>query len=738
MRWRYAKGSGMCLAGLAVWVLVCLPTGYLKPEAFGEEAVPGKKSFPLYNDSFDTGIRGDLWEKTYRPRLGPESAMPQIRSVQGRLRISTMTGGFSNGGLGSRYTVHGDFDIQVDVSMAFLENKADMDQVLILVVEDDKTGDLASIGLAKLGERNPNIYSWHREKERAARARAKPVGDFRGSLRIVREGSGVRTLYREQGATAWEELESFRGLAGDVAVALVAKNFSLSRKSIQADAPVVAEFDNFTVNAAQGILLQATQIATLPVSTGCDKAPHYLWEGKTTSDEDEALAHYLKAIELCPGFIRPYELAGNLYRKKGLRDEAIAFFEKAADLGTVNYKLYFLLASLLFEKGEIDEANRHLERSLHIRGDYPQSLDLKARIEKATDHVGPKLFLFEPATQRGVMIVHRQENLTVRGLAVDKSGIAWVRINGQEAELDAYGNFIRDVPVHAGENVIRVEAEDKLGNPSSLSVNVQGKVHELQNFTRIESPEQAERLYENSHAIVIGINDYDKWPTLEYAVADAMAVKQKLEQTGFRSVSLILNKEATQRRILSELFNVLPQKAGRNDRVVFYFAGHGQTEDLLGGGKRGYIIPVDADLADYPSTAISMEQIRSLSRRIPAKHIFYIMDSCYSGLGFSRSAGASPKISDYLRKISSMRAVQVVTAGGKGEQVQEREGHGLFTTYFLRALDGEADFNKDHVVTGSELGAYIRPAVSNASAQAQTPLYGRLEGEGEFLFFVSK
>ena len=85
-----------------------------------------------------------------------------------------------------------------------------------------------------------------------------------------------------------------------------------------------------------------------------------------------------------------------------------------------------------------------------------------------------------------------------------------------------------------------------------------------------------------------------------------------------------------------------------------------------------------------------------------------------------------------------MRVVQIITAGGKGEQVQEKAGHGLFTTYFLRALGGEADINKDNVVTGTELGTYLRPAVSNASNQAQTPLYGRLEGEGEFLFFVGK
>ncbi len=82
-----------------------------------------------------------------------------------------------------------------------------------------------------------------------------------------------------------------------------------------------------------------------------------------------------------------------------------------------------------------------------------------------------------------------------------------------------------------------------------------------------------------------------------------------------------------------------------------------------------------------------------------------------------------------------MRAVQIITAGGKGEQVQEREGHGLFTTYFLKALEGEGDLDKDGVVTGTELGAYLRPKVSEASGHKQTPLYGRLEGEGEILFY---
>lgn len=470
----------------------------------------------------------------------------------------------------------------------------------------------------------------------------------------------------------------------------------------------------------------------------CDQALSIFWKGRYSTNEAQAYRNYEIAAELCPGFIRPYELMGNIHRKEGRTEKAVEFFTKAAELGSTNYKLYYLLASLLFEKGDLDEADRHIKKSLSIRADYSKSVKLNLEIEKALDKEGPKIILYEPSTPRGMKVAHQDENLTVRGIATDKSRVAWVKVNQVETSLDEYGNFLKDVAIQLGTNTIVVEAADLLGNHSRISVVVEGEKYALPDFTRIESASQMKALYSRSLAVVIGINQYENWPALEFATADARAVKTALENSGFDEIVMILDNEATQRRILTELFDRLPKMVEHNDRVLFYFAGHGQTEDLPGGGKRGYIIPVDADTLNYGSSAVSMEQIRSLSSRIRAKHLLYVMDSCYSGLGFNRSVGVSPGISDYLRKVSAMRVVQIITGGGQGEQVQEREGHGLFTSYFLKAIAGEADLDKDNVVTGTELGAYLRPAVSNASRQAQTPLFGRLEGEGEFLFFVTK
>ena len=84
------------------------------------------------------------------------------------------------------------------------------------------------------------------------------------------------------------------------------------------------------------------------------------------------------------------------------------------------------------------------------------------------------------------------------------------------------------------------------------------------------------------------------------------------------------------------------RKVQREDRVFFFFAGHGATRTLEDGRQIGFIVPVDADLANYYSTAISMAALREAADLIPAKHIYFVMDSCYSGLAMSRGQGAFP------------------------------------------------------------------------------------------------
>ncbi len=303
------------------------------------------------------------------------------------------------------------------------------------------------------------------------------------------------------------------------------------------------------------------------------------------------------------------------------------------------------------------------------------------------------------------------------------------------------------------------------------------------------------KYYSKSWAVVIGINRYAEFPSLHYAVNDAIAIEARLKRMGFQ-VTMLLDEQATKAQILDVLYQQLFPHIGANDRLVVFYAGHGAAGILPTGEEVGFLIPVDAnssidgrdlsisggrveignDYSDFlqKTNFLSVEEIRAMSDSVAAKHIFYIIDGCYSGfldpavyaqfqpsrrssnrqkqvqlaetsrsLLLESSDAQTPQTAlpsqqadaaEYLTLLTSRDTVQVLTAGSSGEQVFEKSGHGIFTYYLLRALDGVADMNKDCVIRASELGTYLKEIVPKSSNFSQTPLFNRISGEGEFLF----
>ncbi|MGH0035895.1 MAG: caspase family protein [Myxococcota bacterium] len=245
-------------------------------------------------------------------------------------------------------------------------------------------------------------------------------------------------------------------------------------------------------------------------------------------------------------------------------------------------------------------------------------------------------------------------------------------------------------------------------------------------------------LYSSRIAVVVGINEYDEWPALTGATNDARRMASFLRANGFDEVIEVYDEQATRRNLLRALGTKLPRATDENSLAFIYFAGHGQTETLPTGGKRGYIVPVDGSVEDVFSTGISMEKLRDLSARTPAKHVYYAFDSCYSGLALTRgiSVRRVDDPNEYLRKMTRVPSVQIITAGSEGEKAVEVGGQGLFTSYLLRAMGGEADADGDGAVTASEIGTFVKPSVSRASRNRQTPQFGTIDGGGEIVFEV--
>lgn len=270
-----------------------------------------------------------------------------------------------------------------------------------------------------------------------------------------------------------------------------------------------------------------------------------------------------------------------------------------------------------------------------------------------------------------------------------------------------------------------------------LAWNGQAFVEEPVESAAVAKPDPPPALYRDSWAVVAGIDNYAKWPKLQYAVNDATGVRDiLLNKFGFKPdhVITLLNEEATREKILSVLGDTLsdPDRVHRDDRVFVFFAGHGATRRLPSGRDLGYIIPWDADMQNLQGEAISMTNFQDISESIPAKHVFFVMDSCYSGLAVTRGE----VVNNYLREMSHRSAREMLTAGGASEEVADNgpNGHSVFTWTLLQGLEGRADLNSDGFITAAELAAYVGPGVSALSRQ--TPAFGNLPGGegGEFIF----
>ena len=249
--------------------------------------------------------------------------------------------------------------------------------------------------------------------------------------------------------------------------------------------------------------------------------------------------------------------------------------------------------------------------------------------------------------------------------------------------------------------------------------------------TQAQSPKDSPKFYTKSYALVIGVNNpQGEWAPLSSAQDDAQMFANHLKKRGF-DVTLLLGADANKQEILKQLQTQFPNKVKSEDRFIFYFAGHGQTQTLGQGSKLGYIVPADGSKnasQDEWHTYLSMRELKSLlTEHVLSKHTLLIFDSCFSGLMFTRGGLRRPSLDarSYLKR----NGVMAITAGGEGELALD----GLFTPTFIQALSGEADENSDGITSFQELALYTRREVRSKQEQ-QNPQFGVISGTGQMIF----
>jgi len=197
-----------------------------------------------------------------------------------------------------------------------------------------------------------------------------------------------------------------------------------------------------------------------------------------------------------------------------------------------------------------------------------------------------------------------------------------------------------------------------------------------------------------------------------------------------------VNEQATLREIKSLLGTQLVARANDpKDTVILYFAGHGMRDRVTGSldpdGLSRYFLPYDASRTDLYSTALEMDEVTNILRRLTPERVVVLLDSCFSGAAGGRSpfdpkvlGERAPISSEFLDRMAHVGKGRVVLTASRPEEAAQESadfGHGVFTYYLLEALHGAADLNGDGDIDVHEAYAYISEKVSRATHGRQNP-----------------
>ena len=245
--------------------------------------------------------------------------------------------------------------------------------------------------------------------------------------------------------------------------------------------------------------------------------------------------------------------------------------------------------------------------------------------------------------------------------------------------------------------------------------------------------------YNDSHALVIGNGTYsikNGWKPLPGTVNDVKEVAEVLERHGFNVTLKIDVTKAEFNKVFSEF--IYKSGKDKNNRLLFYYAGHGYTTKSAIGEDLGYLVMLDTphpeNAGEFDLYSIDMVKFVADSKKIHAKHVLFMFDSRFSGMILNLQNQDIPlPITERIR--NPVR--QFITAGRVDEPAPSRS---VFKKAFLNLLEGRVEEPlPDGYLTGVELADYLYRTVP-ALPEGQHPQHGKILdpqlNKGDFVFVL--
>jgi hypothetical protein len=286
------------------------------------------------------------------------------------------------------------------------------------------------------------------------------------------------------------------------------------------------------------------------------------------------------------------------------------------------------------------------------------------------------------------------------------------------------------------EKVIPLFKTRKPGTGGAAQKQVAVKTGSIPQKQRIKSPSGAQKYSTTLQiqtsaqsavqhwAVIVGISKYafsgsNGLTDLIFADDDARTFARVLMRLGWSQshIKLLVNEGATKRNITIALESWLT-KAGPNDRLVLYWAGHAfpDPEDP----EKIYFVCYDTELS-IPATGYRMDRVRDALEEQKTKNVLMFADTCHAGKLITRgerAIGLLPSIDKMAREKNIPKGwIFMVGADADRKAIEHSSWtNGAFTHSLIKGLDGAADGYqsvgpKDNIITMGELRAYMNTSM---------------------------
>ena len=233
----------------------------------------------------------------------------------------------------------------------------------------------------------------------------------------------------------------------------------------------------------------------------------------------------------------------------------------------------------------------------------------------------------------------------------------------------------------------------------------------------------------NTYALLVGVSKYQKPElSLQYAHADAADFARLLQSprgggVPKENVLLLTDEHATLAAIRNGFQDFLKRRATKKDTVIILVAGHGTVEKP--GSGAAYILGYDSDPQDLASTGLPVGELQALfaDQLKRVGRVLLFADICKAGtIGSIQNTTVSADVQhlgDEEGDLFGLLASRPREVSREGPQFGG--GHGVFSYFVMKGLQGAADANKDSAVDAAELIQYVAEQVPLATDNKQHP-----------------